>query len=62
MPSTSAQEVCARVFGLRRKLSRDWRAAHIELGVDLAVVNGELSWISTMPACYVLSPDEPLGS
>jgi hypothetical protein len=44
----------ARAFGLRWKLSRELRAAEIESGLDLAIVNGEASWTLTMPALYVV--------
>jgi peroxiredoxin len=47
----------ARAFGLRWKLSRELRAAEIECGFDLAVVNGESSWTLTMPARFVISPE-----
>jgi len=44
----------ARAFGLRWKLSQELRAAEIESGLDLAVVNGEASWTLTLPALYVV--------
>jgi peroxiredoxin len=47
----------ARAFGLRWKLSRELRAAEMESGLDLAVVNGETSWTLTMPARFVISPE-----
>jgi peroxiredoxin len=47
----------ARAFGLRWKLSRDLRAAEMESGLDLAVVNGESSWTLPMPARYLISPE-----
>jgi len=47
----------ARAFGVRWKLSRELRAAEIECGLDLAIVNGESSWTLTMPARFVISPE-----
>ena len=46
----------ARAFGLRWKLSPELRAAELESGLDLAVVNGESSWTLAMPARYVIGP------
>lgn len=46
----------ARAFGLRWKLSPELRAAELESGLDLAVVNGEASWTLAMPARYVIGP------
>lgn len=45
----------ARAFGLRWKLSRELRAAELEGGLDLAVVNDDTSWTLAMPARYVIS-------
>jgi peroxiredoxin len=47
----------ARAFGVRWKLSRELRAAEIECGLDLAIVNDEPSWTLTMPARFVISPE-----
>jgi peroxiredoxin len=44
----------ARAFGLRWKLSQELRAAEIESGLDLSIINGEPSWTLTMPALYVV--------
>lgn len=46
----------ARAFGLRWKLSAELRAAQVECGVDLALLNGEKSWTLTMPARYIVAP------
>lgn len=46
----------ARAFGLRWKLSSELRAAELESGLDLALVNGEPSWTLAMPARYVIGP------
>lgn len=46
----------ARAFGLRWKLSSELRAAQMECGIDLARLNGEMSWSLTMPARYIVAP------
>jgi peroxiredoxin len=51
-----AGEVAAS-YGLRWKIPKDLQQVHRQLGVDLAIFNGEASWTLPMPARYVIGQD-----
>jgi peroxiredoxin len=44
----------ARRFGLAFSLPDDLREVYRDLGIDLAVANGDASWTLPMPARYVV--------
>ncbi len=47
----------ANMFGLRFRLPDDLIAVYKQLGVDLAVHNGEPSWTLPMPSRYIIGRD-----
>lgn len=47
----------AAAFGIRFKLPDYLIQVYTNLGVDLAVINGEPSWTLPMPSRYVIAPD-----